>query len=267
MTQPDPTETTRDLLWRHQLPEAALRAVETAMDDTLLPTAREKALAALAAVLPAPTDQTALERAADVAETVAMRLRDEHDIGGATGAYEVMTELRRLAGEAPQDLCGRAESVDGSEYPPCARSAGHCEAYCRSADGQAYFLARLGPRPARVARQDPAPVYPRPDGDVTVLGPEVFASADGDVICWRGENYVRAERTAVLRITHVDQDARQDPAPDGTETGSALASYITEQPISVVQAALRILGWPLRFDLMDDDTAVARSGQPEEPTP
>lgn len=36
-----------------------------------------------------------------------------------------------------------------------------------------------------------SPDFPYQDGDVTVLGPEVFASADGQVISWRGENYVR----------------------------------------------------------------------------
>lgn len=35
------------------------------------------------------------------------------------------------------------------------------------------------------------PTYPYDDGDVTVLGPEIFASKDGEVISWRGENYVR----------------------------------------------------------------------------
>ena len=38
-------------------------------------------------------------------------------------------------------LCGRAESLSGETYPPCTREAGHREAYCRSADGNAYFLA------------------------------------------------------------------------------------------------------------------------------
>jgi hypothetical protein len=33
--------------------------------------------------------------------------------------------------------------------------------------------------------------YPHPDGEYTVLGPEIFASKDGEVICWKGENYVR----------------------------------------------------------------------------
>ncbi|NYV72961.1 hypothetical protein [Streptomyces sp. UH6] len=38
------------------------------------------------------------------------------------------------------ELCGRTTSVAGDEYPPCARPAGHTEAYCRSADTKAYFL-------------------------------------------------------------------------------------------------------------------------------
>jgi hypothetical protein len=43
---------------------------------------------------------------------------------------------------------------------------------------------------ARRTPQEPsAPAYPYADGDVTVLGPELFASADKQVICWRGENY------------------------------------------------------------------------------
>ncbi|MGW8702884.1 hypothetical protein ACWGOK_39265 [Streptomyces eurythermus] len=55
-----------------------------------------------AAVLPAPDQQAALERAADTAEDVALRLRGECLLDQMNGAYEVMTELRRLAAEAPQ---------------------------------------------------------------------------------------------------------------------------------------------------------------------
>ena len=36
--------------------------------------------------------------------------------------------------------------------------------------------------------------YPHPDGDFTVLGPEIFTDRSGDVICWKGENYVRQEQ-------------------------------------------------------------------------
>ncbi|MFG2276762.1 hypothetical protein ACGFNY_44265 [Streptomyces chartreusis] len=40
-----------------------------------------------------------------------------------------------------EPLCGRTEAVSGETYRPCGRPAGHREAYCRSADGAAYFLA------------------------------------------------------------------------------------------------------------------------------
>lgn len=33
-------------------------------------------------------------------------------------------------------------------------------------------------------------IYPYPEGEFTVLGPEIFVSADGKVICWKGVNYV-----------------------------------------------------------------------------
>ncbi|MFL5910516.1 MAG: hypothetical protein ACJ768_08135 [Gaiellaceae bacterium] len=58
---------------------------------------------AIMPVLPAPADRAAvLREAADLAEDVAVRLHNEHDVGGATGAYEAMTELRRLADETQQ---------------------------------------------------------------------------------------------------------------------------------------------------------------------
>ncbi|MEU1497271.1 hypothetical protein [Streptomyces sp. NPDC005732] len=42
-----------------------------------------------------------------------------------------------------------------------------------------------------------AATYPYQDGDVTVLGPAVFASADGEVISWAGANYSRRPGRAV----------------------------------------------------------------------
>lgn len=41
----------------------------------------------------------------------------------------------------------------------------------------------------------PSREFPYQDGDVTVLGPEIFASKDDTVICWRGTNYVRQDVT------------------------------------------------------------------------
>jgi hypothetical protein len=38
--------------------------------------------------------------------------------------------------------------------------------------------------------------YPYPDGNVLVLGPEVFVSDDERVICWQGVNYVRQDKRA-----------------------------------------------------------------------
>ncbi|MFJ7999015.1 hypothetical protein ACIQ7D_17970 [Streptomyces sp. NPDC096310] len=50
-----------------------------------------------------------------------------------------------LAGPAEPEpeprRCGRTRGVSGVYYRPCARDAGHPEAYCRSADGEHLFLA------------------------------------------------------------------------------------------------------------------------------
>jgi hypothetical protein len=56
-----------------------------------------------------------------------------------------------------------------------------------------------------IHRQDDeaeAPVsYPYQDGDVTVLGPEVFASVDGEVISWKGANYTRGPYRPLGKVT------------------------------------------------------------------
>jgi hypothetical protein len=98
---------------REQIAEAALRAVETAMDDTLLPAAREKALVGIAAVLPAPTDRTAVLR--EAADRYA-KLTDENEAYDREHGQldevariqhetvrDVVTGLRRMADEAQQD--------------------------------------------------------------------------------------------------------------------------------------------------------------------
>ena len=48
--------------------------------------------------------------------------------------------------------------------------------------------------------------FPYQDGDVTVLGPEIFASKDGTVISWRGENYVPQKR---LHLAHQARRAKE----------------------------------------------------------
>lgn len=63
--------------------------------------------------------------------------------------------------------------------------------------------------------------YPYPSGDVTVLGPEIFAStsapAENSVISWRGENFVpqREPGTFVIQdMTKPPEDHPDDPGPE-----------------------------------------------------
>jgi hypothetical protein len=55
------------------------------------------------------------------------------------------------------------------------------------------------------------PTYPHQDGDVTVLGPEIFVDQDGNVICWKGENYVPQQR---LRLAHQARRAKEHQLDD-----------------------------------------------------
>lgn len=56
-----------------------------------------------------------------------------------------------------------------------------------------------------VVRQNTEPktiiTYPYQDGDVTVLGPEVFASADGEAISWKGSNYSRRPGPTIGKVS------------------------------------------------------------------
>lgn len=47
-----------------------------------------------------------------------------------------------------------------------------------------------------------AEVFPHRSGNFTVLGPEIFASDDEQVICWKGRNYVPQPEP---RVTPVDE--------------------------------------------------------------
>ncbi len=109
---------------------------------------RERA-AELAAAPPA--DRAAvLGEAADAIEGIFIEDEnpDERSLGFNEGLSQAIGELRRMAAEIPADLCGRTTSTARTEYPPCARPAGHREAYCRSADGTTHFLALYGPKTA-----------------------------------------------------------------------------------------------------------------------
>lgn len=51
----------------------------------------------------------------------------------------------------------------------------------------------IAARDVAKAKSAPAPRYPHQDGNHTVLGPEIFTDSSGDVICWKGANYVRQD--------------------------------------------------------------------------
>ncbi|MFE6426770.1 hypothetical protein ACFVOB_15030 [Streptomyces rochei] len=84
------------------------------------------------------------------------------------GTRRVADETAPTETDGAQRLCGKTRGVSGLYYRPCARTAGHKEAYCRSADGGHLFLAAppmdpvhiLGiaadDEPAAGARQDGA---------------------------------------------------------------------------------------------------------------
>lgn len=152
--------------------------------------------------------------------------------------------LRRLAGEAQQDVCRRTQGLSG-EYPPCTRPAGHQEAYCRSADSKAYFLAVDGPAPAREAQPDEA------DAATTE-----HHTVDGTrYLCHTGDHYCPSE-------------ARQDPAPGGeARTPFIPAAHYRGRDGTVYCVHATPVGPDSCSecrDLADEEqpAAVARSGQP-----
>lgn len=85
----------------------------------------------------------------------------------------------------------------------------------------------------------PAFEYPRQDGDLTVLGPEAFASSDGQVISWRGLNYVPQVDNQPLA------EARRDihealvvlPAPEADRVRALVARLETAAHAAVGQPA------------------------------
>ncbi|MFF9758604.1 hypothetical protein ACF1G4_03385 [Streptomyces caelestis] len=97
---------------RARIAEAALHAVETALGDTLLPAAREEALAGIVAVLPAPADRAAVLRAeADRIDAT----REDFPIAVRNGITWATAELRRHAAECPQ--CGTTGACNGGPCP------------------------------------------------------------------------------------------------------------------------------------------------------
>lgn len=55
--------------------------------------------------------------------------------------------------------------------------------------------------------------YPRDDGDVTTLGPEIFISHHDDVICHKGKNYTPQPTTYPMDPDELNPDTIKPPEP------------------------------------------------------
>lgn len=76
--------------------------------------------------------------------------------------------------------------------------------------------------------------YPYPSGDVTVLGPQIFASTAGpdenSVISWRGENFVPQWDRQPAADEHPDDPGPVPPDPDDEDAVSG--SFDTAAPMA-----------------------------------
>lgn len=86
-----------------------------------------------------PTDR--LDRLAEQ-RSIALDHLESLEGSSAITETERMRLLRILDdGRLNGPACGKTRALDGTTYPPCARPAGHHEAYCRDTDRVRYFIA------------------------------------------------------------------------------------------------------------------------------
>jgi hypothetical protein len=57
------------------------------------------------------------------------------------------------------------------------------------------------------AEEPEEPYYPHRDGEFTVLGPEIFTD-NGDVLCWKGQNYIKCADPVVPEEPYYTTDMR-----------------------------------------------------------
>lgn len=104
---------------------------------------------------------------------------------------------------------------------------------------------------------------PRQDGDVTVLGSEVFVSLDESVICYKGVNYYQHQQMSVAEAAEADRRRaleeayqREQAAGSPTLLEPGITPPITEKPIFSQGGGGAI---PLDEDIaMDRHRAVAK---------
>lgn len=106
------------------------------------------------------------------------------------------------------------------------------------------------------------PVPPTPtthavlsDAERTMLA---YALDQAQERIWSEDGFTDEDQAAVDSLRRIAAEAQQQQQQPDTETreetGAALARYIADRPVSEIQAAFRILGWPPpRFELVDDE--------------
>lgn len=121
----------------------------------------------------------------------------------------------------------------------------------------------------------PTSQYPHQGGDITVLGPEIFASSDGAVICWKGENYTRQPDPAATEATQPTTSPLRDqvaaallarikqatvkPAP---LWGGPVGSLLAANEFDLADAALAVVlphGKSLGDELRDSERRLAET--------
>mgnify|MGYP003580092940 CR=1 FL=1 len=204
------------------LAEAALGAVEAALGDTLVPAAREEALAGIVAVLPPPAD-----RAAEIEQlrTKNERMRHELEVmyGGAfdsttpadraalervravleteaVGGRNALEYRGLIASKAAPGPCGHRSS----EGHLCGQPSGH-HGYHRNVrlDGEEW-TSWVGEQPAAGARQDGT----RPDFTSPIAGR--IEVRDPCPYC--GDRQMVPRSQFAEHVARLHPDARQDGA-------------------------------------------------------
>lgn len=69
--------------------------------------------------------------------------------------------------------------------------------------------------------------------------------------------------TEICELPHqsIEEEDACEQRRLGEEPGAALARYIADRPLSEIQAAFRILGWPpLQFEVVEDEGAAPDTG-------
>lgn len=109
----------------------------------------------------------------------------------------------------------------------------------------------------------PSREYPYQDGDVTVLGPETFASNDGAVISWKGDNYVPQKR---LRLAHQARRAKEHQLDDIRRALCDIGLMEDDDPYSHADLAdvIRQSGRALAVDLTAPDVGAAKRAEEYE---